>query len=63
MKHIIRLRWIVLAVWIAAAVLLMWQAPDMAKLVREKGQLTVPDGYPSKIAGKFWISTLPRKKE
>ncbi|MEV3186045.1 MMPL family transporter [Paenibacillus larvae] len=53
MKHIIRLRWIVLAVWIAAAVLLMWQAPDMAKLVREKGQLTVPDGYPSKIAGEI----------
>jgi len=53
MKHIVRLRWIVPAVWIAAAVLLMWQAPDMAKLVREKGQLTVPDGYPSKIAGEI----------
>lgn len=51
MKYIVRLRWIIAVVWIAAAVLLMWQSPDMAKLVREKGQLAVPDGYPSKIAG------------
>lgn len=50
MRGIVKLRWLVLILWIAAAVGLMVIAPDMGELVREKGQLTVPDGYSSSIA-------------
>lgn len=47
MKHIIRFRWLVIAAWIAVAVSLTIFTPDLQRLVAEKGQITVPDGYPS----------------
>jgi RND superfamily putative drug exporter len=49
-KAILKLRWLVLALWIAAAVGLMLGAPNMEELVRTKGQVDVPDGYSSTIA-------------
>nr|WP_249316885.1 MMPL family transporter [Bacillus sp. FJAT-50079] len=45
-----RLRWAILAAWIIAAVVLVWNSPDMAQLIRDKGQLAVVDGYPSTVA-------------
>lgn len=50
MKFILKYRWAFLAVWIIAAVLLLINSPNMADLIREKGQLSVADGYPSVIA-------------
>ncbi|MGV3463888.1 MAG: MMPL family transporter [Heyndrickxia sp.] len=50
MKSVVRFRWLLLLFWIVMAALLVWQAPNMENLVREKGQITVPDGYPSKLA-------------
>ncbi|WP_342539829.1 MMPL family transporter [Heyndrickxia sp. FSL K6-6286] len=50
MKLIVRFRWIVLALWIVAAAVLAFTAPGMEQLVREKGQIAVPDGYPSTLA-------------
>lgn len=50
MKWIMKLRWAILAFWLAAAVVLMIIAPPMADLVREKGELKLPDGYPSSLA-------------
>lgn len=50
MKWIMKLRWAILAFWLAAAVVLMFIAPPMADLVREKGELKLPDGYPSSLA-------------
>jgi RND superfamily putative drug exporter len=47
MKTILKLKWLVLALWIAATVGLMLSAPNMQSLVREKGQINVPDGYSS----------------
>lgn len=47
MKSILKARWAVLVLWIAATVILLFTAPSMGELVREKGQLTVPDGYSS----------------
>jgi len=51
MRNILRLRWLVLMAWIVAAVGLMITAPNMEQLVREKGQISVPDGYSSAVAG------------
>ncbi|MCM3635530.1 MMPL family transporter [Paenibacillus camelliae] len=53
MKGILKLRWIVIAVWIVAAVGLFIAAPNLASLVREKGEITVPEQYSSSLAAKL----------
>ena len=53
MRTVLKFKWLILALWIAAAVGLMFTAPDMERLVREKGQITVPDGYSSTEAAKL----------
>ena len=50
MKGIIKAKWLIVVAWIVAVVILLFTAPNMADLVREKGQLDVPDGYSSKEA-------------
>ncbi|WP_102273927.1 MMPL family transporter [Cytobacillus massiliigabonensis] len=53
MHQIIKNKWIVIIAWIVIAVGLFIAAPNMAELVREKGQITVPDEYSSTIAGEI----------
>ncbi|AJY74094.1 MMPL family transporter [Paenibacillus beijingensis] len=53
MRTVIRWRWAVLALWIIAAAVLMATAPDFNELVKEKGQITVPEGYSSSVAAKL----------
>ncbi|MBY6268854.1 MMPL family transporter [Parageobacillus thermoglucosidasius] len=50
MRKIIKGKWFILLAWLVAAVVLMVTAPNMADLVREKGQLSVPKGYSSSLA-------------
>ncbi|MFB9752338.1 efflux RND transporter permease subunit [Paenibacillus hodogayensis] len=47
MRAVIKMRWLVLVLWLAGAVTLFLTAPNMADLVRDKGQIKVPDGYTS----------------
>ncbi|MDT9723863.1 MMPL family transporter [Xylanibacillus composti] len=53
MKWVVRWKWLVLAIWIIAAAGLMLSAPSMADLVRDKGQIQVPEGYPSTAAAEM----------
>ncbi|MCR2805260.1 MMPL family transporter [Paenibacillus soyae] len=53
MKVILKLKWLVLVLWIAGAAGLMLSAPGMEELVRTKGQITVPDGYSSTLAAEL----------
>lgn len=53
MRAVLKFRWLVLALWLIAAVGLMLSAPGMEELVRTKGQVNVPDGYSSTIAGEL----------
>lgn len=53
MKTILKARWAVIAIWLAAAVVLFLTAPSMSELVREKGQISVPDGYTSSRAAEI----------
>ncbi|HLR42931.1 MAG TPA: MMPL family transporter [Pseudogracilibacillus sp.] len=53
MKYIIKLRWAIIAAWIAGAVLLTMFTPDLQQLVAEKGQITVPDDYRSNQASEL----------
>lgn len=53
MKIIIRHKWLVLTAWLAVLAALLLTAPNMAELVREKGQITVPDHYSSSLAAEI----------
>ncbi|PGT88879.1 MMPL family transporter [Bacillus sp. AFS040349] len=53
MNAIIKGRWFVIIGWIAVVVGLFLVAPNMADLVKEKGQVSVPDGYSSSLADEI----------
>lgn len=53
MNFIIKQKWFVIVTWVVVAAGLFMAAPNMAELVREKGQITVPDEYSSTLAGKI----------
>lgn len=53
MRTIIKGKWMILIVWIAVIVGLFMAAPNMENLVREKGQIAVPEGYSSTLAQKI----------
>lgn len=61
MKTVVKLRWLILALWLVAAALLAMTAPNMETLVREKGQIKVPDGYSSSQAATL-ISEMNQDK-
>ena len=50
MRAIIKGKWFVLLAWIAVIAVLFMSAPNMEQLVREKGQISVPEGYSSTLA-------------
>ncbi|MGG3888180.1 MMPL family transporter [Metabacillus fastidiosus] len=53
MYTIVKGKWLVLIAWILVVVGLIFAAPNIAELVREKGQNEVPAGYSSTIAEKI----------
>ncbi|MFK9090403.1 MMPL family transporter [Bacillus salipaludis] len=53
MRAIIKGKWFILIAWIAVITALFMVAPNMEGLVREKGQIAVPEGYSSTIAEKI----------
>ncbi|MFJ7727631.1 MMPL family transporter [Neobacillus sp. NPDC097160] len=53
MRAIIKGKWFILIAWIAVITALFMLAPNMEGLVREKGQIAVPEGYSSTIAEKI----------
>ncbi|QPA30308.1 MMPL family transporter [Thermaerobacillus caldiproteolyticus] len=61
MRAIVKGKWFVLLAWVASVVVLMMTAPNMAELVREKGQITVPKGYSSSLATEILYDV--QKKE
>lgn len=50
MKNVLKARWLILLVWIILTAVLMFVTPSLSDMVREKGQLTVPDEYSSSRA-------------
>jgi RND superfamily putative drug exporter len=53
MRTILKFKWLIVALWVAVVAGLMLSAPNMEQLVREKGQVNVPDGYSSTNATKL----------
>jgi putative drug exporter of the RND superfamily len=52
-NFIIKRKWFVILVWILVVAGLLFSAPNMGDLVREKGQITVPEEYSSALAGQI----------
>jgi RND superfamily putative drug exporter len=50
MLAILKGKWLVIVAWVAAIAILLLSSPNMESLVRQKGQLNVPDGYSSTTA-------------
>lgn len=63
MKQVIRLRWLFAVLWIAIAAGLFYFAPDLQELVRDKGNITVPDSYNSQQADKLLEKVSGKKSE
>ncbi len=55
MKMILKFKWLILVLWLVGAVGLFLGAPNMEQLVRDKGQIGVPDGYTSSKADELLI--------
>ncbi|WP_186579328.1 MMPL family transporter [Aquibacillus kalidii] len=53
MKRVIQFRWPIFVLWIVVAVGLLLFSPNLQELVREKGQIGVPEGYSSSEASKL----------
>lgn len=53
MKGILKAKWLILLVWVAAVAALFVTSPDMSELVREKGQIEIADGYSSSLAEDY----------
>ncbi|WNS45688.1 MMPL family transporter [Paenibacillus sp. MMS20-IR301] len=53
MRTIFKARWAVIVIWLAVAAVLFLSAPAMSDLVREKGQIAVPEGYTSSRAAEI----------
>ena len=53
MRKIIRYRWILLAVWIAATVIFVLNQPNIGHIVSENGEATLEADAPSKIAAEM----------
>ncbi|AMX82675.1 hypothetical protein GS3922_02715 [Geobacillus subterraneus] len=63
MRAIIKGKWFVFIGWIIIAAVLMMTAPNMGALVREKGQLSVPDGYSSSMAAQLMKEANEQKNK
>ncbi|CAH0347231.1 MMPL family transporter [Bacillus sp. CECT 9360] len=53
MRGIIKGKWFIMSAWVIAVAVLLFTAPNMSDLVREKGSLDVPDEYSSAMAGEL----------
>jgi len=62
-NSILKGKWIVLVFWIAAIVGLFMVAPNMGDLVREKGQVSVPDTFSSAKATEIMDEIQSQKNQ
>jgi RND superfamily putative drug exporter len=53
MRAVLKGKWLIIIAWVAVIAVLVTLAPNMENLVRQKGQITVPDGYSSTLAQKI----------
>lgn len=50
MRKLIQYRWILLTIWVASTLLFLFHQPDIQHILGKKGEVTVQDNAPSKVA-------------
>ena len=50
MRKILKIRWVLLVVWIVVTVLFVINQPDINKILNQKGQASISENSPSKVA-------------
>ncbi|GAA0595723.1 MMPL family transporter [Virgibacillus siamensis] len=63
MKHILRYRWLIAGAWVVAVLALFFFSPNLQELVSKKGQITVPEDYPSQEAQALLDKMSPDEGE
>nr|WP_154893629.1 MMPL family transporter [Paenibacillus xylanexedens] len=63
MRTILKARWWLMGLWVVVAAVLMFTAPNMSELIREKGQFSVPEGYSSTQAAAILDEAAAQKGE
>lgn len=63
MRTILKARWWLMGLWVVVAAVLMFTAPNMSELIREKGQFSVPEGYSSTQAAAILNEAAAQKGE
>ncbi|WP_342045400.1 MMPL family transporter [Bacillus sp. OTU530] len=53
MQALLKMRWVFLALWTVLLTVLLMFVPDMEQLVRDKGNITIPNKYSSMIANEI----------
>ncbi|WP_040207509.1 MMPL family transporter [Neobacillus jeddahensis] len=61
MHTIIKGKWLILLAWLVVAIGLFLVAPNMGDLVHEKGDIKVPEGYSSELAGRIMSEVQDQK--
>lgn len=53
MKKIIKFRWILLSAWVIVTILFAINQPNLKQILNQKGQVTISENAPSKLAGEM----------
>jgi len=53
MKRMLKIRWVLLAVWVIVTISFTLNQPNLSKILNQKGQATISENSPSKIAGEM----------
>ena len=53
MKRMLKIRWVLLAVWVIVTISFTMNQPNLSKILNQKGQATISENSPSKLAGEM----------
>jgi putative drug exporter of the RND superfamily len=53
MRKMLKIRWVLLAVWVVVTILFTSNQPNLKKILNQKGQATISENSPSKIAAQM----------
>ena len=52
MRKLLKVRWLLLAIWVIVTILFTVNQPNLNQILNEKGQASISENSPSKLAMK-----------
>ncbi|MBC8062491.1 MAG: MMPL family transporter [Clostridiaceae bacterium] len=53
MKNMLKIRWVLLAIWVIVTILFTMNQPDLKKILNQKGQASITNNSPSKVESEM----------